>query len=387
MLKRCLQISDNDIYGHRFNGYDLSKYLRQRDIDCNFLVWKKHGNNDHVLEIAADQNGRKNAFNSAVEWNQHNASHAMLFPFSYNILFEKNFIETDIVHLHLLHNFFFNLSDLPILSKLKPVVWTLHDPWALTGHCVHPMDCERWKTGCGDCPDLTRDFLISHDTTALNWEQKKLIYHSSDLDIVVASKWMYERVSASPLFSKARLHYVPFGIDLSVFKPTHGENAKKQLGIPADNIVISLRATECEWKGLHYVRECLKGLKSPKKITLITFNEEGRLDEFRKRFQVIDLGWVADDEKMITAYNASDIFLMPSTADAFGMMAMEAMCCKKAVIAMSGTALEEVVMPEKGGGIIVPQGDVNALRDALEDLIENDEKRHQIAEQAYQLSR
>jgi hypothetical protein len=35
------------------------------------------------------------------------------------------------------------------------VVLTLHDAWLLSGHCAHSFDCERWKTGCGECPDLT----------------------------------------------------------------------------------------------------------------------------------------------------------------------------------------------------------------------------------------
>ena len=28
------------------------------------------------------------------------------------------------------------------------------DAWLLSGHCAHSFDCERWRTGCGECPDL-----------------------------------------------------------------------------------------------------------------------------------------------------------------------------------------------------------------------------------------
>ena len=51
---------------------------------------------------------------------------------------------------------FFDLSTLfGYLKKHRiPTVWTLHDCWAFTGHCAHYMmnGCERWRTGCGDCP-------------------------------------------------------------------------------------------------------------------------------------------------------------------------------------------------------------------------------------------
>ena len=386
-LKTCLQIGDNDIVGHRFNGYDLGTYLRQRDISCDYFVWQKHSDSDMVFEIASRCNSRNDAKDLAIRENTDYSSVGLFYPFSYDILFEKKFQEADVLHFHLIHNNFFNLSDLPIISRLKPVVWTLHDPWALTGHCIYPINCERWKIGCGDCPDLNRNFSVRQDATALNWEYKKLIYQNCDLDIVVASKWMYERVSESPFFPKARVHLVPFGLDFSKFKPMDNFAAKRELEIPDENKVICFRSVKSVFKGLDYIRNCLRDLNTTQKVTLLAFNETGLLDEFKEKFQVIDLGWVSNDEKMINAYNATDIFLMPSTAEAFGMMAMEAMSCGKTVIAMDGTSLEEVIMPGQGGGIIVPQGDVNAMRMELEELLLNDSKRRKIGDTAFQLSR
>jgi len=43
----------------------------------------------------------------------------------------------DIVHLHNLHGDYFNPFSLFLLSRFKPVVWTLHDMQAITGHCAH----------------------------------------------------------------------------------------------------------------------------------------------------------------------------------------------------------------------------------------------------------
>ena len=31
----------------------------------------------------------------------------------------------------------------------------MHDAWLVSGHCAHSLDCDRWRTGCGRCPDLT----------------------------------------------------------------------------------------------------------------------------------------------------------------------------------------------------------------------------------------
>lgn len=387
MIKKCLQISDNDIIGNRFNGYDLGKYLRHENIECNYLVWRKDSDDNSVYEISANDEDRQTVHEFGLKLNHEYSTQASFFPFSYDVLSDPKFLEADVIHLHLIHNYFFNLSDLPVMSALKPVIWTLHDPWALTGHCVHPMECDSWKTGCGDCPDLETTFPILNDTTALNWLKKKQIYQNSDLDIIVASRWMHDRVSASPLFSKARLHHIPFGLDLSKFKPEDCAAIKERLGIPEKNIVICFRATESAWKGLRNIKECLHEFEITKDITILTFNETGLVDEFKHKFQIIELGWVSDDTEMINAYNASDVFLMPSTADAFGMMAMEAMCCGKTVVTMAGTGLEEVVMADQGGGIVVPQGDVNAMRCELTDLVQNKRRRREIEKKAYQLSR
>ena len=65
-------------------------------------------------------------------------------------------LEPDIVHLHNIHGYYLNLRIVRSLVKLGiPVVWTLHDGWPLTGRCAYLSGCDRWKNGCGHCPDLS----------------------------------------------------------------------------------------------------------------------------------------------------------------------------------------------------------------------------------------
>ena len=61
-------------------------------------------------------------------------------------------MKPDIVHLHNVYSYYLNVEKL--LKFLKKsgisVVWTMHDFWAITGHCTHfeAVGCDKWKTWC-----------------------------------------------------------------------------------------------------------------------------------------------------------------------------------------------------------------------------------------------
>ncbi len=382
---RVLQIGNIDTEGARFNGADLHKQLLQRGMDSKLCVWDKRTDDINTWQMV-DFRQRKIVHRTFKSVEKLLSMQSLFYPFSFSLPFDKRFRSVDIVHYHLIHTGYFNMASLPLLTWLKPSIWTLHDPWASTGHCIYPYDCERWKIGCGECPRLETPIAMKRDRTALMWKTKKLLYHASQIEIVVASKWMFNMIEQSPLFSGSRLHLIPYGLDLSVFRPLDSHHAKKQLGVIPGSIVITFRAINSEYKGLSFIKKCLHRLRTENPVCLLTFNDRGLLDEFRGRYQIIDLGWVNDVDLTVKAYNATDIFLMPSTAEAFGMMAVEAMACGKPVIVFNGTALPEVVFAPQGG-IAVPYCDADALHKALERLVNRSEERLQLGQNALNLAR
>jgi glycosyltransferase involved in cell wall biosynthesis len=382
---KILQIGNIDTEGARFNGTDLHQQLLKRGMNSELCVWDKRTDDKNTWQMV-DFRQRKFVHRTFKSIEKLLSMQSVFYPFSFLLPFDERFRSVDIVHYHLIHTGYFSLASLPLLTYLKPSIWTLHDPWALTGHCIYPFDCEKWKNGCGECPRLETPIAVKRDRTALMWKTKKLMYHASQIEIVVASKWMFNMVKQSPLFSESRLHLIPFGLDLNVFRPYDSQIAKKQLGVFPGSIVIAFRATNSEYKGLPFIKECLHRLKKDIPICLLTFNDRGLLDEFRGRYQLIDLGWVNDVDIAVKAYNATDIFLMPSSAEAFGLMAIEAMACGKPVIVFNGTALSEVVFAPQGG-IAVPYRDTDALFGALERLVNRADERLQLGQNALNLAR
>jgi len=128
---------------------------------------------------------------------------------------------------------------LPWLTHQAPVVFTLHDAWLLSGHCAHSFDCERWKIGCGECPDLTIIPAIKKDATASNWKLKEKIYAASRLRMTTPSRWLMDKVTQSmlqPAIVESRV--IPNGVDISIYKPGDRRAARTELGIPLESKVL-----------------------------------------------------------------------------------------------------------------------------------------------------
>jgi glycosyltransferase involved in cell wall biosynthesis len=78
----------------------------------------------------------------------------------------------------------------------------------------------------------------------------------------------------------------------------------------------------------------------------------------------VDLPGYVDD--LPAAYRGADAFLMTSRCEGFGLPALEAMACGTPVVAFANSSIPEVV---GDAGTLVPDGDVEAMADALERLL------------------
>lgn len=335
-----LQVSDNDLIGNKFNGHDLHFYLQEKGIKSSQLVWNKESNDKNTFVIAGEKKDRIEIRKTIIEnQNTYNLNGINNFLF-YDILYSNLFLNADIIHFHLMHNWLIDLNLLPIVSKLKPIIWTVHDPWLLGGHCVHHYDCSKWQKLCSDCPYLESHFKLNKDNSTLNFLIKKNSIQNSNLDIIVASKWMYDKLHKSDLFKSKRIHLVPFGINLSIFKQKNKIEVRKKFNIEPDDLVLTFRCDYSEFKGMDYVEYVLSRIKTNKKIVILT---TAGYPKVKLKFKTINFGWVKDDQLLSDIYNATDIFLAPSKMDAFGMMVIEAMACGAVPVVLEGTALPETI--------------------------------------------
>lgn len=304
----------------------------------------------------------------------------------------------DIIHAHNLHGGFFDLRALTHLSAKFTTVVTMHDMWLLTGHCAHAMDCERWKQGCGQCPDLKREPSIRKDATAANWRQKQEIYSNSRLHIAVPSQWLLDQVGASMLAPHASsIRVIPNGVDTSIFHPADRAAIKQRLDLPANSSVVLLTASSAGsiWKDggtLQAVIRRMSGLNLPKPLVFVAVGRDGAMAS-TPGSTLRMIPFQQDARAMARCYQAADLYLHASRADTFPLAVLEAMACGAAVVAtrVGGIAeqiksidLDAIRSADAGDrtGALVEAGDTARMAEVSAALLSSDACRTRLGENA-----
>jgi len=384
---RVSQISSHDLTGRIFNGHELQIALNQKGILARQYVMEKEGSDCNTLTLNIDRDISKQIKMLETKLSMGPLLYSNRARLIENDSFYRN---SDIVHFHLFYDKMISLFDFVRMVQAKPSVWTIHDIWPLTGHCIHPKypkSCESWRTGCDSCPDIQRYFPMKEDKAGQMWRIKKRLYQRIDPDIVVSTEWLEQYVRESPLTQHfTKIHRIPFGIHLERYNQRSKGEARHRLNIPSDAFVIAFRtdgSPAYRIKGSTYIWEALQGIESD--ITLLTVGWGAVPEDLCGKFHTVQLGWRNDDEIMADFYSACDIFLMPSLAETFGLMAIEAMASARPVIIFEDTVLTSVTFAPDCG-VAVPYKDSNGLRGAICRLKDNPEERVSRGELGRQLA-
>jgi glycosyltransferase involved in cell wall biosynthesis len=293
----------------------------------------------------------------------------------------------DIIHLHNLHGNYFDLRALKWLTGEYPVLLTLHDEWALTGHCAYTFDCQRWQTGCGLCPNLATYPALKRDGTRFNLDRKRDIYSQSRLYVSAASQWLIDRARRSVL-SEAMIEsrVIPYGIDLETFRPIEKKSVRARLNIPDEALVVVFvanRAVTNEYKDYSTLESSIRMvaadlLRWP--VYFIAIGEEA--PEVKMGSIVLKrYGYQTSPRDIAIFYQAADIYIHAARAEAFGLVIAEAMACQLPVIATDVGGISEVV-DDQVNGYLVPKGDCRLMADRIVTLLKDRSLRHRMGEKA-----
>ncbi|MGY6743331.1 MAG: glycosyltransferase [Cecembia sp.] len=283
-------------------------------------------------------------------------------------------INPDVIHLHNLHGYYLNVELLFDFLKSygKPVIWTLHDCWAFTGHCCYyeRVGCDKWKTQCHTCPLL---FLypesIGLDNSKNNFIRKKASFQGlGNLRIITVSKWLESQVKQSFL-KEYSVQTIYNGIDLDIFKPKDQVYTKNKLGLSAYKIILGVANEWSDGKGLGVFLEIAKSLGNDYRIVLIGLSEK-QIESLPQN--ILGFQKTKNLQEVVDFYNAADVFVSPSTAETFGMVVAEALSCGTPCVVNDSSALPELVNPEVGE--VVSCHDVDKFHKAIVAVVNRGKK-------------
>jgi glycosyltransferase involved in cell wall biosynthesis len=307
--------------------------------------------------------------------------------------------QPDIVNLHWANNGYLQIESLKkIQQKLqKPIVWTLHDMWSFTGGCHYNQDCDRYRIGCGQCPQIQSQ--RDRDLSDWVWKRKAKAWKDLDLTIVTPSVWLGQCAKASALFRDLRIEVIPYGLDTARYKPMDRTIARQILGLPLDKQLIlagALQATSDSRKGFHLLQPALTQLSQAgwgDRAELVIFGASKPKLPIDFGLNVHYMGTLGDDISLAMLYAAADVFVAPSVQDNLPNTVMEAIACGTPCVAFDIGGMPDMIDHQLNGYVARPYESADfaqGINWVLEDADRHQKLCHQArqkAEQAFTLNR
>lgn len=283
-----------------------------------------------------------------------------------------DFAAADVVHLHNIHGEYLSILGLPLWSFDKPLVWTLHDFWPLTGNCATPRSCDRWRRSCGRCP-LTGVYPMTRvDHSSIYRRLKPWLIRMARPRLVTPSQWLADRVREVKELRHLPLRVIRYPIDTDLFTPAADRAAlRRSFGLDPDRptIVMTGNSWTDPFKGgadairaLHRVAERVASAQllvvgSGSEALLRQTGLTGRAEPFLK-----ERGRLRD------AYAAADVCLFPSRAENYPLTVLESFASGTPVVAFRVGGIPEQIA-HGSSGFIARDGDWAALAQGVASFI------------------
>jgi len=277
----------------------------------------------------------------------------------------------DVVHIHCLNGNFINIYKLiSWLNKYNiKTVLTLHAEFMHTANCSHAFECNKWQSGCGNCPRWkTETGSLFRDRTALSW--KKMFAAFKDfhgLEVVSVSPWLMERAKQSPILANAHHRVILNGIDTSVFKQCEIHPLISRLKSKDKKVILhvtpAFNLTPGHPKGGEYVVDLASRLMSEKVDWIIVVAGSVTHNAASLPKNILALGRIYNQQELASLYSSADVTLITSKKETFSMVTAESLCCGTPVVGFKAGAPEQIAIAEYSK--FVSFGAVDQLVDAL----------------------
>ena len=280
------------------------------------------------------------------------------------------------------HNLTAKLVDVVLHEKLN----LLHVHYAIP-HASAALSAKQILASKGiDLPIITT--LHGTDITLLGKDKsfKSVIeFAINNSDAVTAVSQSLKKETLSSFNIKKEIQVVPNFIDSNLYKYKIDEDLRRSFVSKEEKLIIHIS----NFRKVKRVQDVLKVFakireKIPSKLLLIGDGPERlEMEQLCRNLNLCEsirfIGKLKAVEKILSV---SDLFLLPSATESFGLVALEAMASKVPVISSNSGGLPEVNIDGKTG-FLLDVKDVNAMAEKAIYLLKNQELLEEFKQNAY----
>ncbi len=259
--------------------------------------------------------------------------------------FGREFFDScDIIHAH--NAFPEGVASVKAFGKRKPIIVT-----------VHGSDVTVFAMKLNLRPDIVN---------ALNKVK----------NIICVSNYLSDKLKEIGVTS--RIEIIPNGINTELFSPGNRTGASKLLGLDANRPRIIFVGNFVKVKGVEYLIQAMPAvLKKYPDCELVLLGARPDSKDFNKYRKHIASTGIENDVRIVTIVpheklplwmQASDLLVLPSINEGFGIVAAEALACGIPVVATKSGGPEDIV--KDGLGVLVPPEDYELLGEGIVSVLD-----------------
>jgi len=252
-----------------------------------------------------------------------------------------------------------------IARQHAPVLWTLHDMWALGKD-----EQSYWEVDSvvdGERGQVARNVGLKDSRVG------RVCGGSGEYRVTLTapSRWLAELTIK---ITGCSCVFLPNPINLKSFSLGDRTAARRKLGLPEKGLVVLAGADSLKdrRKGFDLLREAWKS-GSFHDATLALF---GRHGESRPGEQY--LGNLNSDEEMVAAYRAADLYVHPARMENAPCTIQESLACGTPVVAFAVGGIPEMIRPDETG-FLAESVDSISLAATLKKALQNPQRLEQMA--------
>lgn len=369
MLK-VLLLSHSDVHGGAARAaLRLHRALLSQGSDSRFFLGKRFlnepgliGSTSRLSHCLSDYRSYSALLLRLIHKTGNHGLHSYnLFPSG--LAKKINAMDIDVVNLHWPHRELLSIREIGNITH--PIVWTMHDQWAIAGaaHYEEITQQEQIISGYDDrpingWPDIDR----------WTWRRKHKCWRDRNISLVGPSRWMTEYAKSSPLPFSPHVKAIPNCLDTDIFKPRDKRAAREKLGLPLDKPLVMTAALSVDGdprKGFTHLRAAMNLLheRSPD-VELIIVGSVTVDAKNAIKTKSHALGTITGEEELAWVYAAADVFLITSEQENLPNTVLEAISCGIPAVGFDVGGIGELIQ-HKITGALVPAFDVSRMADSI----------------------